>query len=82
MTGRQNLRMTGAMNGLSGDYLEARIDELTARVGMVEAIDRKAGTYSKGMKQRLGIADILMRIRMCSSWMSPPTASTRKVCTN
>lgn len=61
MTGRQNLRMTGAMNGLSGDYLEARIDELTARVGMVEAIDRKAGTYSKGMKQRLGIADILIK---------------------
>ena len=28
MTGRQNLRMTGAMNGLYGDYLEARIDEL------------------------------------------------------
>ena len=49
------------MNGLSGDYLEARIDELTARVGMVEAIDRKAGTYSKGMKQRLGIADILIK---------------------
>ena len=58
MTGRQNLRMTGAMNGLSGDYLEARIDELVARVGMTEAVDRRAGTYSKGMKQRLGIADI------------------------
>ena len=36
MTGRQNLRMTGAMNGLSGDYLEARIDELAARVGYTE----------------------------------------------
>ena len=61
MTGRQNLRMTGAMNGLSGDYLEARIDELVARVGMTEAVDRRAGTYSKGMKQRLGIADILIK---------------------
>ncbi len=61
MTGRQNLRMTGAMNGLSGDYLEARIDELIARVGMTEAVDRRAGTYSKGMKQRLGIADILIK---------------------
>lgn len=49
--------MTGAMNGLSGDYLEARIDELVVRVGMTEAVDRRAGTYSKGMKQRLGIAD-------------------------
>ena len=61
MTGRQNLRMTGAMNGLSGDYLEARIDDLVARVGMTEAVDRRAGTYSKGMKQRLGIADILIK---------------------
>ena len=60
MTGRQNLRMTGAMNGLSGDYLEARIDELVARVGMTEAVDRRAGTYSKGMKQRLGLAGALI----------------------
>ena len=60
MTGRQNLRMTGAMNGLSGDYLEARIDELVARVGMTEAVDRRAGTYSKGMKQRLGLAAALL----------------------
>lgn len=61
MTGRQNLRMTGAMNGLSGDFLKARIEELVARVGMTEAVDRRAGTYSKGMKQRLGIADILIK---------------------
>ena len=32
-----------------------------ALAGMAEAVDRKTGTYSKGMKQRLGIADILMK---------------------
>ena len=61
MTGRENLRMTGRMNGLSEELLEARIDELLQRVGMTEAADRKTGGYSKGMKQRLGIADILIK---------------------
>jgi ABC-2 type transport system ATP-binding protein len=61
MTGRQNLRFTGKLNGLSGKELEERIDSLLERVGMTDAADRKAGTYSKGMRQRLGIADVLMK---------------------
>lgn len=61
MTGRQNLRFTGALNGLSGDELEKKIDELLERVGMTKAADQKAGTYSKGMRQRLGIADVLIK---------------------
>ncbi|MCI5957298.1 MAG: ABC transporter ATP-binding protein [Clostridiales bacterium] len=61
MTGRENLRMTGRMNGLHGELLEERMDELLARVGMSQAADKTTSTYSKGMKQRLGIADILMK---------------------
>lgn len=61
MSGRQNLRYTGKLNGLSGEVLEKRIDQLLERVGMTEAADKKAGTYSKGMRQRLGIADILIK---------------------
>lgn len=61
MTGRENLRMTGRMNGLSGTRLESRINHLVHRVGIGKAADKKTGTYSKGMKQRLGIADILMK---------------------
>lgn len=61
MTGRENLRLTGRMNGLEGALLEGRIDLLLERVGMTEAADRRAGAYSKGMKQRLGIADILIK---------------------
>lgn len=61
MTGRENLRMTGRMNGLNAERLEKRIDELLERVGMSYAADKKTGAYSKGMKQRLGIADILMK---------------------
>lgn len=61
MTGRENLRFIGKLNGLSGKDLEERIDELLARVDMEEAADKKAGTYSRGMRQRLGIADVLMK---------------------
>lgn len=61
MTGRENLRMTGRMNGLGGAELEGRIDLLLRRVKMTAAADRRSGTHSKGMKQRMGIADILMK---------------------
>lgn len=61
LTGRQNLRFTGKLNGLDGKELEKRIEYLLKRVGMEDAADRKAGTYSKGMRQRLGIADVLIK---------------------
>lgn len=61
MTGRENLRFTGRLNGLSGAALEERIDRLLERVGMTRDADRKTSGYSKGMKQRLGIADVLMK---------------------
>lgn len=61
MTGRENLRMTGRMNGLEGQALEDRINALLHRVKMSAAADKKTAAYSKGMKQRLGIADILMK---------------------
>lgn len=61
MTGRENLRLIGRINGIRGQKLEDRIDELLVRVGMEEAADKKTCTYSRGMKQRLGIADVLMK---------------------
>lgn len=61
MTGRENLRFTGRLNGLKGELLENKIDALLKRVDMAEAADRKTGAYSRGMRQRLGIADVLMK---------------------
>lgn len=61
LTGRQNLRFTGRLNGLAESVIEQRIEQLLERVGMKEYGDQKTGTYSKGMKQRLGIADVLMK---------------------
>ncbi|MDD3794492.1 MAG: ABC transporter ATP-binding protein [Lachnospiraceae bacterium] len=61
MTGRENLRFTGRLNGLDGKKMESKIDDLLERVGMTYAQHQKTGTYSKGMRQRLGIADVLMK---------------------
>lgn len=61
MTGRENLRFTGQLNGFDGWELEEWIEELLERVGMSGAGDQKVGTYSRGMKQRLGIADVLIK---------------------
>jgi ABC-2 type transport system ATP-binding protein len=61
LTGRQNLRYTAALNGLRGARAEDRIDEVLDRVGLTDAAERKAGQYSRGMRQRLGIADALVK---------------------
>jgi len=61
LTGRENLRYTARLNGLKGAETEARIDEVLGQVGMFDRADTKAETYSRGMLQRLGIADALVK---------------------
>ena len=61
LTGRENLRFTAALNGLEKQETEERINRLLARTGLTEAGDQKVGTYSRGMRQRLGVADVLMK---------------------
>ncbi|MBL9186081.1 MAG: ABC transporter ATP-binding protein [Opitutaceae bacterium] len=60
LTGRELVRFYGQMCGLGGAALAARIDEVLATVGMVAAADRRVGTYSKGMLQRIGLAQALV----------------------
>ena len=61
MTGRQNLRYTARLNGLRKDEAETAIDEVLAQVGLADRADDRVGTYSRGMRQRLGIADALVK---------------------
>lgn len=61
MTGRENLRFIGRLNNVDKNIMEERIDHLLDRVKLFEARDKKVGTYSRGMLQRLGIADMLMK---------------------
>jgi ABC-2 type transport system ATP-binding protein len=59
MTGRENLRFTARLNGL--EDFEGLIQSLLETVGLEEAADQPAGEYSRGMKQRLGVADALVK---------------------
>jgi ABC-2 type transport system ATP-binding protein len=61
MTGRQNLRYTAKLNGIEKKVTEERIDQLLARVGLADAADNRVDTYSRGMRQRLGLADVLVK---------------------
>ncbi|MEO7118030.1 MAG: ABC transporter ATP-binding protein [Candidatus Limnocylindrales bacterium] len=61
MTGRQNLDFTARLNGIDKGVAASRIDELLDRVGLSDASDSKVETYSRGMKQRLGLADALVK---------------------
>jgi len=61
MTGRENLRFVGRLNGLPAKEIEERIDHLLERVKLSDVGNKKVGTYSRGMRQRLGLADTLMK---------------------
>ncbi len=61
LTARQNLRFTGRLAGIGRDELDRRIEAAVARVGLADAVDRRVGTYSRGMRQRLGLADVLLK---------------------
>ncbi len=61
MTGRENLFYTARLNGISSDKACSIIDELVIKVGLKGASNRKVREYSRGMRQRLGVADVLLK---------------------
>jgi ABC-2 type transport system ATP-binding protein len=60
LTGREHMRLQGALHGLPKAERESRGSELLARVGLSEAADRKVNGYSGGMKRRLDLALALL----------------------
>jgi ABC-2 type transport system ATP-binding protein len=60
LSGRELLRFHGRLYGLSGATLERRIDVLLARMDLVDAAARPLREYSKGMTQRIGLAQALL----------------------
>lgn len=60
LSGREMLRFHGRLHGLRGARLEGRIEMLLARVHLLEAGDEKLRNYSKGMLQRVGLAQALL----------------------
>ena len=61
LSGRDNLRYTARLGGLDTKEADARMEEALARVRLSDVGDKRVGTYSHGMRQRLGLAELLMR---------------------
>jgi ABC-2 type transport system ATP-binding protein len=60
LTGAETLRFFGRLCGMTGATLKSRVNELLDLVGLNKARDRRLGTYSKGMLQRIGLAQALI----------------------
>jgi ABC-2 type transport system ATP-binding protein len=60
LTATETLRFFGRLSQLHGVRLRRRIDELLELVGLTDASDRRLGTYSKGMLQRIGLAQAMI----------------------
>lgn len=52
---------TAALNAIPRAVAAPRIDALIARVGLADVRDKRVGQFSRGMRQRLGIADVLVK---------------------
>ena len=61
LTGMETLLFYGKICGLTGARLRGRAKELLALVGLENAADRRIGGYSKGMLQRIGLAQALVQ---------------------
>jgi ABC-2 type transport system ATP-binding protein len=61
LTAAENLRYTARLIGLEHDEREAKIASALDHVGLHDVADRQVDTFSRGMRQRLGLAEILMK---------------------
>lgn len=61
MSARANLAYTAELNGIPRAGIPAKIDEVLSLVGLSPNANQPVRTFSKGMKQRLGIADVLIK---------------------
>ncbi|MDD4996537.1 MAG: ABC transporter ATP-binding protein [Syntrophales bacterium] len=61
MDARQNLRYIARLNRVPDAVSTGRIDRLLDQVDLAKESDKKVGSYSKGMRQRLGIAEVLVK---------------------
>jgi ABC-2 type transport system ATP-binding protein len=61
LTAAETLRFYGKVCGMGGALLNKRIDELLHLVGLDDARDRRIGGFSKGMLQRIGLAQALIQ---------------------
>ena len=61
LTAEENLLYTARLAGIPRGEIVQRLGEAMNRVGLAEVAKQKVGTYSRGMRQRLGLAEVIMK---------------------
>ena len=61
LSASENLRYTARLMGLERAEREGKIRSALGHVGLAEFANKRVGTFSRGMRQRLGLAEILMK---------------------
>jgi ABC-2 type transport system ATP-binding protein len=61
LSARENLAYSARLAGIEAGEAKKRIDAALARVGLKDVADRRTNTYSHGMRQRLGLAEVLIK---------------------
>lgn len=61
LTARENLIYIAKLNNLPRQEAYRRTDEALEQVGLAEVADHSVSTFSRGMRQRLGVADVLIK---------------------
>jgi ABC-2 type transport system ATP-binding protein len=74
LSARDNLAYTGRLAGLARDEIDRRFEEAMVRVGLPDVARALVATFSRGMRQRLGLAEILMK-RPSIAILDEPTAT-------
>src|SRR5271165_4207455 len=74
LSARDNLAYTGRLAGLSRREIDQRFTEALARVGLPDVGRDRVATFSRGMRQRLGLAEVLMK-RPSIAILDEPTAT-------
>jgi len=74
LSARDNLAYTGRLAGLSRREIDQRFAEALLRVGLPDVGRDRVGTFSRGMRQRLGLAEVLMK-RPSIAILDEPTAT-------
>ncbi len=61
MTARENVQYVAQLNHIPNKISSTKIDEAFEIVGLSDDAEKKVGTFSRGMSQRLGIAEVLIK---------------------
>jgi ABC-2 type transport system ATP-binding protein len=73
LTARENLKFIAQLNNISEVESQSLVGEVLREVGLADMTDVAVGKFSRGMKQRLGVADVLVK-KPKIAFLDEPTA--------